>query len=194
MALISCRTRSTTTPRPTPPKSQQNFTAIQTYVNTSLINRDGSVAMTEPLLLPGDPTQPNHAANKAYVDAVLPIGVIMPYGGDDRPGGQLGSCATGRRWITATYPLLFAVLGLPLRRDRGIVQPAEHGGTHPDRTSTPDTDARLRHDRQDRWLDHRCQCRCTLTPSTTTTPAPPRGVQSANHTHSDPDSRSHDRP
>ena len=47
---------------------QQNFTTIQTYVNTNLLHRDGSVALTPPLLLPGDPTQDNHAANKGYVD------------------------------------------------------------------------------------------------------------------------------
>ena len=49
---------------------QQNFSTIQSYVNTNLVNRDGSVALTAPLLLPGDPTLPNQAANKGYVDGV----------------------------------------------------------------------------------------------------------------------------
>ena len=47
---------------------EQNFSVAQQYVNTNVITRDGSVAMTNPLLLAGDPTQPNQAANKGYVD------------------------------------------------------------------------------------------------------------------------------
>ena len=57
---------------------QQNFSTIQTYVNTNLLDRSGTVALTNPLVLPGDPTQPNHAANKDYVDdRVLKSGDTM---------------------------------------------------------------------------------------------------------------------
>lgn len=50
---------------------QQNFNAIQNYVNAEVIHRTGEVAMTAPLLLPAQsPTAPNQAARKAYVDAV----------------------------------------------------------------------------------------------------------------------------
>ena len=48
---------------------QQNFDAIETHVNTELLNRDGSVAMTGQLGLVGDPTSDDAAARKAYVDA-----------------------------------------------------------------------------------------------------------------------------
>lgn len=48
---------------------QQNFDAIESHVNTELVNRDGSVGMTGDLLLPGDPGSAGAAARKAYVDA-----------------------------------------------------------------------------------------------------------------------------
>ena len=56
---------------------QQNFTALQAHVNTNLIDRNGSVAMNQPLTLFGDPTQPNHAANKDYVDGKS--GTVTPW-------------------------------------------------------------------------------------------------------------------
>jgi hypothetical protein len=47
---------------------QQNFDAIETHVNTEVINRDGSIAMTGELLLPSNPTSNLAASTKAYVD------------------------------------------------------------------------------------------------------------------------------
>ena len=47
---------------------QQNFDAIETHVNTELLNRDGSIAMTGELLLPSNPTSNLAAATKSYVD------------------------------------------------------------------------------------------------------------------------------
>jgi hypothetical protein len=49
---------------------QQNFDAIQAFINTDVLNRDGTVAMNTQLLLAGGPTQAHHAADKAYVDQV----------------------------------------------------------------------------------------------------------------------------
>ena len=48
---------------------EANFDAIEDFVNGEVVNVDGSVAMTAPLTLSGDPTNNNHAARKAYVDA-----------------------------------------------------------------------------------------------------------------------------
>jgi len=48
---------------------EQNYQLIESYVNNELVNRDGSVAMSQPLLLSGDPSAANHAVNKDYVDA-----------------------------------------------------------------------------------------------------------------------------
>jgi len=47
---------------------QQNFDAIETHVNTELLNRDGSIAMTGELLLPSNPTSNLAASTKSYVD------------------------------------------------------------------------------------------------------------------------------
>lgn len=90
---------------------EQNYNLIEQYINNDLINRDGSVAMTAPLLLAGDPTQPNAAATKAYVDAVLPIGLMIPYGGVAAPAGGKWALCNGASLATATYPELFAVIG-----------------------------------------------------------------------------------
>lgn len=47
---------------------QQNFDAIETHVNTEVVNRDGSIAMTGELLLPSNPTSNLAASTKSYVD------------------------------------------------------------------------------------------------------------------------------
>ena len=47
---------------------QQNFDAIETHVNTEMVNRDGSIAMTGELLLPSNPTSNLAASTKSYVD------------------------------------------------------------------------------------------------------------------------------
>jgi hypothetical protein len=60
---------------------EQNYNVIEDYINRECIVRDGSLAMTGQLLLVGDPTQPLAAAAKQYVDAILPVGVILPFGG-----------------------------------------------------------------------------------------------------------------
>lgn len=89
----------------------QNFDLISAFVNSQLINRDGSVAMEAPLdLIAGDPSQDNHAANKGYVDALLPIGVILPYGGQTAPAGGWRLCA-GQSVTKASFEDLFDVIG-----------------------------------------------------------------------------------
>jgi len=47
---------------------QQNFDHIESHVNTEVVNRDGSIAMTGELLLPSNPTSNLAAATKSYVD------------------------------------------------------------------------------------------------------------------------------
>lgn len=47
---------------------EANFGAIETHVNSELVNRDGSITMTSPLTLSGAPSADNHAARKKYVD------------------------------------------------------------------------------------------------------------------------------
>lgn len=86
-----------------------NFKAIDIHVDNELINRDGSIAMSAPLHLFADPTQPLDAATKSYVDALLPIGIIMPYGGKTAPAGRWATC-DGASLPKALYPQLFGII------------------------------------------------------------------------------------
>lgn len=90
---------------------EEDFNLIQDYINHNVINTDGSVAMTAPLLLPGDPTQANQAANKDYVDAVLPVGIIMPWPAPTAPTGNWLLC-NGASLSLTEYPALYSVLGV----------------------------------------------------------------------------------
>lgn len=64
--------------------------------------------MTGPLTLSGPPTANLHAATKAYVDAAMPIGAIVPYGGSAAPAGWL--LCDGSAVSRTTYAALYAVL------------------------------------------------------------------------------------
>src|SRR6188768_980072 len=88
---------------------EQNYSYIQQHVNNEQINRDGSVAMTAQLHLVGDPLNPTDAASKGYVDAVLPVGIMLPFGGIVAPAGSWALC-NGAVLTTSLYPKLFAVL------------------------------------------------------------------------------------
>lgn len=87
---------------------EQNNTVLETFVNTQLIHRDGAVAMTGQLHLVGDPVSEDDAARKAYVDAILPVGVILPYGGVVAPAGRW-ALANGALLNTSEFPELFSV-------------------------------------------------------------------------------------
>lgn len=87
-----------------------NYDVIADFTNSQVINRDGTVSMDAPLLLKGDPTEKNHAANKGYVDTFFPVGVMMPFGGTAAPAGQWLLC-DGSSKSTTTYATLFNVLG-----------------------------------------------------------------------------------
>lgn len=89
---------------------QQNFAYVETFLNSEVINRDGSVAMTGPLSLPEAPTQTLQAATKGYVDAFFPVGIMFLYPGDVAPAGDWMLCQ-GQAMSTSSFPALFAVLG-----------------------------------------------------------------------------------
>ena len=94
-------------------KLQQNFLAIEDYVNQDTITRDGSTAMTGALLLPGPPAQANQAASKAYVDAVIAsamVGEIKMYGGDAEPPSWM--FCRGQAISRFTYSGLFQIFGI----------------------------------------------------------------------------------
>jgi microcystin-dependent protein len=89
---------------------EQNYALIEQYINNQMIHRDGSVAMGGQLHLVGDPTSPTDATSKGYVDALLPVGVMLPFCGQVSPAGQWALC-NGATLTTAGYPKLYAVLG-----------------------------------------------------------------------------------
>lgn len=87
-----------------------NYKVIQQYVNTNLVNRDGSVKMTGQLTLVGDPVQDNHAVRKAYVDAILPVGTMLPWLGVAAPAGKW-ALANGATLQNTAYPKLYNIIG-----------------------------------------------------------------------------------
>jgi microcystin-dependent protein len=92
---------------------EANYSRIEQHINQEVIERDGSVAMRAELTLSGDPLTPLGAATKQYVDLLLPIGVIMPYGGLTLPpitNGPWMMC-DGSQLESAAYPALFNVIG-----------------------------------------------------------------------------------
>ncbi len=48
-----------------------NLNAIESWVNSNVLRRDGTVAMLAPLTLSGAPVSDNHAARKKYVDDMV---------------------------------------------------------------------------------------------------------------------------
>jgi microcystin-dependent protein len=91
---------------------EQNYQVLRAFVNNDVVHRDGTKSMTGPLILANSsPADDLHAASRGYVDAFLPIGVIMPYGGVAAPAGGKWALCDGASKSTTGFPELFAVLG-----------------------------------------------------------------------------------
>lgn len=89
---------------------EANFNRIEQHINQEVVERGGTVAMTAQLKLVGDPVSDLDAAPKQYVDAIIPIGAMMMYGGAAVPSGGRWAFCNGAELETSAYPLLFAVL------------------------------------------------------------------------------------
>ena len=89
---------------------QWNFGTLENHVNSSLIDRNGTIPMTGQLTLAGAPTSALHATSKQYVDANtgVAVGVIVEYAGTVAPSGWL--LCEGAILDQASYPALFAVI------------------------------------------------------------------------------------
>jgi hypothetical protein len=74
---------------------QLNYTAIRDHMNTNLVNKDGSVAMTGALLLPANPTSNMQAAPKQYVDQQRDTRLALT-------GGTLSGALTVQSTLTTT--------------------------------------------------------------------------------------------
>jgi microcystin-dependent protein len=111
---------------------QTNFDALLAWVMDNLIQKDGTVAMTGPLVLaPGDPASPSQAANKAYVDKSRLVGEIVMYGGASLPTGWLW--CDGQTYSNTSQPLLAAAIS------RNFTLPAVPAGSF----SVPDMRKRM---------------------------------------------------
>ena len=88
-----------------------NFDRLEQHVNQELVERDGTVAMRAQLKLIGDPINDLDAAPKQYVDQVLPIGIVMMYGGAGTPPGGKWAVCNGAELQTAEYSELYNVIG-----------------------------------------------------------------------------------
>lgn len=92
----------------------QEFDQILAKINNDLIHKDGTVAMTGALVLPGDATLPLQAVPKQQVDALVTTpalpGVVVMFGGSAVPAGWL-ECS-GQAVSRAVYATLFAAVGV----------------------------------------------------------------------------------
>lgn len=88
---------------------QANFTAITAALQNDFVRKDGTISMTGALELSGSPTLSTQAADKAYVDASIPVGVIMDFAGAAAPSGW--ALCQGQLVNKADYPSLWALVG-----------------------------------------------------------------------------------
>lgn len=88
-------------------KVKANFDAVASHVNTEMINRDGSVAMAQPLSLVA-PVSASHAARLTDVQASTPIGAITMYAGAAAPTNYL--LCQGQAVSRTGFAALFAVI------------------------------------------------------------------------------------
>lgn len=89
---------------------QTNFDSLLTWIMDNLVQKDGSTPPTAPVVLPpGPPSAPDQAANKAYVDAIIPIGIIWEYGGATLPVNWLW--CDGTTYSNTAQPRLSQAIG-----------------------------------------------------------------------------------
>ena len=113
-------------------KVNGNFVAVQTHVNTELVNRDASIAFTAVPSGPGtDPSSANQLTRKQYVDnavaAAVLAGSIVYTCRSAAPTGWLfldGSTIVGGQSL---YPSLWAVIPAGWQSGANIVLPNARG-------------------------------------------------------------------
>jgi microcystin-dependent protein len=98
-----------------------NFSSILTFLNTEVIQRDASIAFTNIPILPGsDPSTDNQAARKAYVDKVVPAGIVVQFAGTVAPSGWVLCDGTAYSRTNATYSRLFTAISTTYGPGDGI--------------------------------------------------------------------------
>ena len=89
---------------------QSNFNDLLTWIKTNYRQIDDTPQLTVVPTLPGDPTIPSHAVNKAYADSIVPTGKISEFAGDTAPDGY-ALCDGSSQSTTGQYQDLFNVIG-----------------------------------------------------------------------------------
>jgi microcystin-dependent protein len=88
-----------------------NFTAVVNWINTNAVHLDASKAFANvPSGPSSDPTSADQLARKAYVDAIIPVGVIQQYAGTTAPNSNY-LLAQGQAISRSTYATLFSLIG-----------------------------------------------------------------------------------
>jgi len=110
-----------------------NFQAVEDYVATDLIHRDGSVAMEAPLnLLGAPPSLPTHAITKGYLDTNgIPVGVIWQYAGATAPAGWVFCDGSPKSTTDPLYAALFAAIQYAYGGSGGTFNLPNLGGRMP---------------------------------------------------------------
>lgn len=90
---------------------QANYARIEQHVNSELIERGGTVAMTGQLRLAGNPLNALDATPKQYVDTIIPVGGIIMFSGIVAPTGGVWLMCDGATYQSTAYPELYALIG-----------------------------------------------------------------------------------
>jgi microcystin-dependent protein len=87
---------------------EQNYTAVETDLNTNVIRKDGSVVMTGELGLSGNPVSNLGAVPKQYVDMLMPIQFAFPCFSPAAPTGY--TFPVGQTVARTSAPLMAAAI------------------------------------------------------------------------------------
>lgn len=164
-----------------PPEA--NFNRIEQYVNTELIDRAGTTAMTGQLKLIGDPVAPLDAVPKQYVDAFVPVGTIMMYGGDVAPPGGKWALCNGADLEAALYPTLYNLIGNRYGGSGGHFNLPDLAGRFPIGVSSSDTLGATGGSRDAPIVTHTHPIDHTHAAGTTGNDAPDHGHHTLGHNH-----------
>jgi microcystin-dependent protein len=98
-----------------------NFSSILSFLNTEVVQRDASIAFTNiPILPASDPSTDNQATRKAYVDKVVPAGIVVQFAGTTAPSGWVMCDGTAYSRTNATYSRLFNAISTTYGPGDGI--------------------------------------------------------------------------
>ena len=90
---------------------QQNFDQLLQWLKVNYRQVDDTPQMTAQLRLPGEPATDSEAANKGYVDRIVPVGSIFAFGGSTAPAGYALCDGSLQSTTDAAYVDLFGAIG-----------------------------------------------------------------------------------